>query len=325
MTTEKMKVLYIASWGRSGTTILSNILGELDGFFAGGEIYQMWQRGLAEHKLCGCGQEIPACDVWSDVLERSGIGAGDARMLTEMSGEVSNMQVMLSEIPGGRAYLAGKLARYTPYVERLYRAIRETSGARVIVDQSGTPAHAYILSTLPDVELSIVHMIRDPRAVAHSLMRKKAYDISSHSELMEQRTPLFTALGWSVWNAEIERLWGGSPNYMRITYEQFIADPETAVREMVELCGETVTRWPFVGNHRVSLRQNHNLSGNPSRFKTGEVDLALDDEWQTAMRPVSRAIVTGICAPLMLRYGYLGGGSGSGAYPRVAHGRAPVA
>jgi len=32
------KVLYIAGWGRSGSTILDNVLGQLDGCFSTGEL-----------------------------------------------------------------------------------------------------------------------------------------------------------------------------------------------------------------------------------------------------------------------------------------------
>jgi len=32
------RVLYIAGWGRSGSTILDNVLGQVDGFFSAGEL-----------------------------------------------------------------------------------------------------------------------------------------------------------------------------------------------------------------------------------------------------------------------------------------------
>ena len=46
-------VLYIAGTGRSGSTVLANILGEVDGVFAAGEVRYLWQRGLKEGRLCG--------------------------------------------------------------------------------------------------------------------------------------------------------------------------------------------------------------------------------------------------------------------------------
>ena len=64
------KVLSILGPGRSGTTILGNILGEVPGFFAAGEVRFVWQRGLIERRPCGCGMPVPDCSVWSAVLRR---------------------------------------------------------------------------------------------------------------------------------------------------------------------------------------------------------------------------------------------------------------
>src|SRR2546423_11254588 len=58
------KILYIAGWGRSGTTLFDNILGQLDGFFSGGELRYVW-----EGRLCGCGVLVSECEIWSEVLD----------------------------------------------------------------------------------------------------------------------------------------------------------------------------------------------------------------------------------------------------------------
>lgn len=66
-----MKVLYIGGTGRSGSTILDQILGQLDGFFAVGELSQIWERGLVSRRKCGCGMPVPECPVWSPILARA--------------------------------------------------------------------------------------------------------------------------------------------------------------------------------------------------------------------------------------------------------------
>ena len=65
------KVLYIAGWGRSGSTILDNVLGQVDGFFSAGELMFLWRRGLIEGRLCGCGRPLRDCDVWMHILDRA--------------------------------------------------------------------------------------------------------------------------------------------------------------------------------------------------------------------------------------------------------------
>jgi hypothetical protein len=59
-----MKVLYIAGWGRSGTTILDNIVGSYDSAFTTGELYYLWRRGLNQGRSCGCGTKLPHCRTW---------------------------------------------------------------------------------------------------------------------------------------------------------------------------------------------------------------------------------------------------------------------
>src|SRR5205085_6371000 len=67
-----VKVLFIMGWTRSGSTILDNVLGELDGFFSAGELHYLWERGLLENRLCGCGRVVPSCEIWSAVLAQLG-------------------------------------------------------------------------------------------------------------------------------------------------------------------------------------------------------------------------------------------------------------
>ena len=67
---EASHVVYIVGWGRSGSTLLTAILGELDGAFAAGELRMLWGRGAIGRRLCGCGRVIPECPIWSQVLER---------------------------------------------------------------------------------------------------------------------------------------------------------------------------------------------------------------------------------------------------------------
>jgi len=67
-TNNKIKVLYITGWGRSGSTILDNIMGQIDGFFSVGELRYIWDRNLIENRLCGCGVPLEECPIWSQIL-----------------------------------------------------------------------------------------------------------------------------------------------------------------------------------------------------------------------------------------------------------------
>src|SRR3712207_6711350 len=70
MKPERTSVLSIVGPGRSGTTILGNILGEVQGIVNAGEIRWLFQRGLLERRPCGCGLPPAECPRWSVVLDR---------------------------------------------------------------------------------------------------------------------------------------------------------------------------------------------------------------------------------------------------------------
>ena len=52
---DRVRVVYIAGWGRSGSTLLELILDTLPGWRATGELRCLWEAGLRRNQLCGCG------------------------------------------------------------------------------------------------------------------------------------------------------------------------------------------------------------------------------------------------------------------------------
>ncbi len=52
------QVLYVGGWGRSGSTLLSHLLGRLPGMVSVGELRYVWQAGVEANELCGCGERV---------------------------------------------------------------------------------------------------------------------------------------------------------------------------------------------------------------------------------------------------------------------------
>ena len=64
---ERLRVIYISGWGRSGTTIVDRLLGQLPGFFSVGELRSLWDSDPST-QLCSCGHTIAECPVWAPSL-----------------------------------------------------------------------------------------------------------------------------------------------------------------------------------------------------------------------------------------------------------------
>jgi hypothetical protein len=305
-------VLYIAGTGRSGSTVLANILGEVDGVFAAGEVRYLWQRGLNEHRLCGCGLPVRECPVWSRVLAKAGYLDDPRRIdgalsMLKQTGRIRNL-------PG---ILAGRLRRgldpasaerYAPdrvALGALYDAMAEVTGSRVIVDSSKLPAYANVLAATPGIDLRVVHLVRDPRGAAHSWASKKELADGAARSHMEQIGPAKSALLWDVWNLAGGVLFRGGPDrYLRLRYEDFVADPPGSVRRILAMVGLQDAALPFVSGHEAHTSANHSVAGNPDRLRHGQITLRSDDRWRTAMGSRDRRLVSALTSPLLLRYGY---------------------
>lgn len=315
-----IKVLYVAGWGRSGSTILSNILGEIPGFFSTGEINNLWQRGLIENKLCGCQRPFLECDCWSAIINQAfgGVDQIDPYQIKKYATLLTNTDLFLRWFSGNEKRFATKYQDYLPILQRLYSATQSVSGCNFIVDSSKNPTHGYILSQTPDIDLYVIHLIRSPYGVAHSLMKKKVYDDDLRQPIyMEQHGPLRSTLIWSTWNLLIERLWQRNDRYLRVRYEDLLHSPQLTIRNILQFCQVENAKLPFVSEHDVCLGMNHNVSGNPSRFKTGRVHLALDDEWHSSLKLQHKLMIDFLCFPLLWRYGYLALGQNNQDLPAV--------
>jgi Sulfotransferase family len=302
-----IRVLYITGSGRSGSTILDRILGQLDGFFSVGELVNIWERGLVAGRRCGCGLPVPQCPLWTAVLTRAfgapgGVDAGRMAALGQRRVGTGSLPQLL--VARGRM-IPPDGDEYRATLARLYRAVHDHTGCRVIVDSSKSPPYAELLATLPDAEVSAVHLVRDPRATAYSWLREKQLPDFGDDRLMVRLPPLVSTRRWILWQTGSELLWRRRPDrYLRLRYEDFLDDPRSAVRRIAALVNESPPQLPFTSDHIVRLATTHSVSGNPNRFNSGEVELAPDNEWMGAMRAVDWASVTAATWPWLLRYGY---------------------
>jgi len=305
---DPVKVLYIVGAGRSGSTIVDNVLGQIPGFFSAGEIVYFWQRMLLEGRRCGCGSAGDECEVWSRVIEQ--LGDPDEAtvnlMVERARSEMRIRHVPLMLTSRGMARTREHLGpEYRDRLGSLYRSIAAVTGAEVVVDSSKFPGYGGVVADLPDVDMRVLHLVRDSRAVAYSWMRKKAQPDTDAIAHMMQRRARTVAPRWMTANLASEALWRRTPErYVRVRYEDFVADPQVTLNGALQSLGMDPLPDGIIDDGYVHLGTNHTVSGNPSRFATGAVRLRVDDEWETKMSPKDFRLVTAVTWPLLARYGY---------------------
>jgi hypothetical protein len=308
MSEKRIKVLLIVGWGRSGTTILDNVLGQYEGFFSVGELRYIWDRGLIQNRVCGCGTPFNDCPAWKAVIQDA-FGKFEnieSKRMADLREKMHSRDALLSMFSFGRQLLVERHGEYIQNLARICKSVQAFSNCNVIVDSSKFPSHAYALKLIPWIHLHVVHLIRDPRAVVFSWKKKRLYDIrNNREEYMDQPGIFSSCWFWSTWNVEIEMILRNSNvPYMQLRYEDLMKNPRRYVEEILIMLNEPRNNSPFCDGHTVKLGSSHSVSGNPARFKRGLVQMHADEEWVTQMKSIDRLIVDLLTFPLMLKYRY---------------------
>jgi hypothetical protein len=306
---DRIPVLFIAGAPRSGSTLLDRVIGMQDGFCSTGELHFIWGRSFGENQLCGCGVPFYECAFWREVSGRVfGVEPGqvDAAAIAHLKASVDQRRNVPWLVLKQPRPCQSVLAAYGDLLERLYSAILDVSGARVVVDSSKDPRHGLVLSSLRRFQLHVVHLIRDPRAVAFSWKKRARRRPEIHwksQDMMTQRVR-DSAPRWTTHNVLAEFFAASAASYSRVRYEDFVADPNSALSRILAPYNWVNDKRGGMTGGQVVLEPSHSVAGNPMRFKSGQLSIELDDEWRMAMPLRDRLSVAAVTWPLLARYGY---------------------
>lgn len=307
--TQPIRVLYVAGLGRSGSTILGRILGEIPGVVSLGELQRVWLRGAVENQPCACRRPFSSCPLWSRVRAAGGAtgGADAARKLIDWMDAYLRTRHFPALLSQSGTWLRKRpgFVEAAREVSDLYAAAGAATGANLIVDTSKNPVYARFLGHLPGIDLSIVHLLRDPRAAAHSWRRVRRHPLTGE---VGMRFGLVKSAGlWSIWNLMVSWIGKGTPQpipVLRLRYEDFISMPQSTIHQIKKFVGLAEMEGPFIDDRTVLLGENHMLSGSLERYEWGEIELRPREGWRDEMGSHEKMLVTLLCLPLIAANGY---------------------
>jgi Sulfotransferase family len=315
---EPVRVLFIGGSGRTGSTLVERLLGALPGVCNVGETALMWERGLVRGERCGCGVALPECPFWTEVgwVAFGGWGSFDVKEFLALKQSVDRNRFiprLLADGDSAHRFTGGatrrNAAEYAAVYARLYRAVQQVSGCSVTVDASKHASLAFCLRTEPGIDLRVLHLVRDPRAVAYSWTRRVRRPEAEGAADASPRyiptlSPARSAMRWNTQNLGFHLLAARGTPVRLVRYEDFVAAPVAGMRELAEFASLEADL-SFMTDTGADLGLTHSAGGNPMRFSAGRIEFRRDDAWRSRLRPDARVQVAVLTFPLLARYGYL--------------------
>ncbi len=264
---DRIQVIYVFGSGHSGSTLAGLLLGAHSRIECVGEVKQ-YERSAKRDRACNCGRPIPDCGYWQEVHRLAGFNPA-------------------LETPAVNAIEQERFGRInTAFI----RAVLKHTGKEVFCDTSKTKKRLHKYLSCPEFEVTVLHLVRDGRAVAFSNQRKgrvfRRYCHRWNKRNMREKHALFES--------------GLAPDrYHCIRYEDLVANPQETLSLFQETLGldfegGQMDRWG-AGNHHIG--GNHMARKNEGRIR-------LDTAYLDSLGTLQWIVATGLQARALKAYGY---------------------
>jgi len=305
---DRPRIAFLGGFGRSGSTLLERILAEVPGVTALGESVHLWERGLRDDERCGCGERFSRCPHWQAVGEAAfgGWGSLDLAHVLALKQRVDRTRyVPRLAGPAVSAKQAGTVGEYCDLYRRLYRGVAEVTGTAVLVDASKHASLAFALRRAADLDLRVLHMVRDSRGVAYSWSKTVRRPERDDGD-MPTYGAAQAAMLWTANNTLFDLLGRLGTAVYRCRYEDLVAAPATVLGEVLSFLGLPADPQTlgFLRSDSAELGVSHTIGGNPMRFSTGRLTLSADEAWRREMPSRARLEVSALTAWPLIGYGY---------------------
>jgi len=233
-----VKLLYIAGYGRSGSSVLALLLSQDPDIVSLGEVGAFY-RAVQENATCTCGALIEDCTFWGPL-------AKSVRVNSDSPNKSESREVAL---------------------RRVVDYAWECSGASILIDSSKT---AWFNGRRPlqliacGYDVRVLHLVRDLRGVMRSM--KAGRNSAIESGLVEPAAivrTLWSVIGWTVANAAAT-FYGllAKRKYRLLTYKTVIQKPEAALKVIGGLIERDLTGLTNISLGQVPMRSAHEIRGN---------------------------------------------------------------
>lgn len=282
-----MKIVLVHGPPRSGTTLVARAIGASTGLAFVGEVERAWEwRDHQRH--CGCGLTMQECEAWAGAP----LGRTAYKWLQRRASPQDLVRPLMGATPSAAA------GAYSHDLGSLYRHLARSLDAAGLVDSSKYVRSLVASCLVEDIDLVVVHLVRDPRGALHSRVRLRQQRARQgvHAQPTLARHGLLLACAdAAMWLARtwvsplIARRAGVRQVYLR--YESFCQDPQAGVALVASALNMEAA--PVVGPQAtIELPMAHSAGGNAGRFASGPVAVSEDTSWRSESRGGERLVAS---------------------------------
>jgi hypothetical protein len=305
-----IRYAYLVSTSYSGTTLLSILLDSHPAIVSIGEldntIREAVEAGRHMEYPCSCGAPIRACSFFSEVKRRCaqqgveldlhdfGVSLGH-RMGPNSRKLLFGWPTHLAWLAHVRSALLNQLPPYRRHVNHVFnrsiaiaRAALDVGEKDVFLDASKGVARVPYLHRRSELDLRVIHIVRDVRAFVQSNRRR------------EPRRTDRTARSWVRTHANAMRLASlvGEDRYFRLRWEDFCLHPDESLDRICHFLGTAPTELIARVNE-----QPHHVIGNRMRLKpVGSI--RSDESWREVMTSRQLAVCERVAGRMNRLFGY---------------------
>lgn len=284
---QKIPFVFLTSHAFSGSTLTSFLMGMHPEIATVGELTGPARRIDLHSYPCSCGRLFQQDPFWQEVataVNHYGLSFSldnylDTRFELSANPIVQRMvagslrsslleaardRLIFALLPGQRSRLKEQARRN----ELFARAILDVTGKSIFLDTSKDPMRIRYLPLAPNLDLYVIHLVRDVRGVVASIR-------SRHPE-----TNVETAVrSWIAREKNINRLLETVPanRQIQLNYEDLVTDTLPTLNKLLAFVGAQPLN--ALGDYR---EFEHHILGNKMR-KRRSSEIKLDEKWRTAL------------------------------------------
>ncbi len=269
----ELTIIYIAGYGRSGSTLLDIILGSHPYILSGGELTYLYDDAVQPNRLCSCGFPLANCRFWKNYLNNTNIDdINNYRKITRKLEELKLVKTLNSK--------KTEFELYGKFIENMFKYMSNRAveiglkkRVRFIVDSSKTSRKVcyrpYLVAMLTDFNVKLIHLQRGFTSTLKSVYKRSNWLEEGAFKGVRNRyiRAIRALLGYLIANKCAEK-WKESVEYMYIEYEKLISEPIDTIRDVGEFIGLDLS--PVV--HKISknecFKPQHLVGGNRLRFNS---------------------------------------------------------